>query len=78
MLGSLGLYWWLLKAVLAIWSLCWSHFGQPGVLMAVFEGDVEPFGSRAGSIMGTLGLSWRLLMPMLVRLEAVLGLCWPA
>ena len=46
--------------------------------MAVFEGDVGPFGSRAGSIMGALGLSWRLLMPMLVRLEAVLGLCWAA
>ena len=78
MLGSLGLYWWLLKAVLAIWSLCWSHFGQLGALMAVSEGYVGPFGSYVGTMLGTSGLSWRLVMPMLVRLEAVLGLCWAA
>ena len=46
--------------------------------MAVSEGYVGPFGSYVGTMLGTSGLSWRLVMPMLVRLEAVLGLCWAA
>ena len=78
MLGSLGLYWWLLKAVLAIWSLCWSHFGQLGALLVASEGYIGRFGSRVGTMLGSLGLCWRLLKAMLGALAAIWGLCWAA
>jgi len=77
-LGSLGLSWWPLKAMLGGLKPCWGYVGQLGAFLAASEGYVGPFGSYIGTMLGTLGLSWRLLTPMLVRFEAVLGLCWAA
>ena len=62
---------------------------EPEALLVIFEGCVETFGGHVGTMLGTLGLSWRLLKAMLVHLEgyvepfgghvgAILGLCCAA
>jgi len=65
--------------------LCWAicspgsgYVGQLGALLAASESYVEPFGSRVGTMLGSLGLSWWHLKAISGDLEAVLGRCWAA
>ena len=53
-LGTSGLFWWLLKAMLA--GLCCDYLGQLGALLAVFKGYVRPFGGYARAMFDSLWL----------------------
>ena len=73
LLGSFGLSWQLLKAMLghlgATLRLCWAA----GALLAVFESYVGPLGGHVGAMFGNFCFCWRFLEAMLGHLEAMLG-----
>ena len=75
LLGSFGLSWQLLKAMLghlgATLRLCWAA----GALLAVFESYVGPLGGHVGTMFGNFCFCWRFLEAMLGHLEAMLRLC---
>ena len=62
----------------AMLGLCWAYGGQLEALLVLFEGYAGAFGGHVGTVLGPLGLSWRLLKAILGHLEAMLGLCWAA
>ena len=66
--GLWRLYW-------PIWRLCWAYVGNLGAPLPTSEGYVGPCGGHAETMLGTLGLSRRLLTIIMDHLEAMLKLC---
>ena len=58
----------------ALVGLCWAAWG----FSAASESYVRPFGSRIGTTLGSLGLSWQHLKAVLGHLESILVPFWAA